>query len=148
MRTASFLDFILPVAIASSDHCSHFTNLVLLASCPWGAVIWYWSVWQVFINLSGYFPSCSFFASLTCKLHKRRQEQHWCFLTLTSLSIVAWCTWVVDHCPPLHCLHSPASVALCRSNKAFVLALSSRERCALSNTSVWFVNFWTPKKHI
>ena len=91
----------------SSDHCSHFTNLVLLASCPWGAVIWYWSVWQVFINLSGYFPSCSFFASLTCKLHKRRQEKHWCFLTLTSLSIAAWCTWVVDHYPPLHCLHSP-----------------------------------------
>ena len=37
-------------------------------------------------------------------------------------------------------------IALCRSNKAFILALSSGESCALSNTSVRFINFWTPRK--
>ena len=32
-------------------------------------------------------------------------------------------------------------IALCRTNKAFIFALSSGESCALSNTSVRFVNF-------
>ena len=39
-------------------------------------------------------------------------------------------------------------IALWGSNKAFILALSTGESCALSNTSVRFVNFWTPKKLI
>ena len=34
----------------------------------------------------------------------------------------------------------------CRFHKAFTLALSSGESCALSNMSVRYVNFWKPKK--
>ena len=36
-------------------------------------------------------------------------------------------------------------IALWGSNKAFILALSTGESCALSNTSVRFVNYWSPK---
>ena len=96
MRKASFLDFILPVAIVV------ITVAILL--------LWYY--WH---------PA---------------HEEHSGLMYLG-----------VGSLPPSS-LSSLSWIALCRSNKAFVLALSSGERCTLSNTSVQFVNFWTPKKNI
>lgn len=50
---------LLPVAKVAVTVAICFKSL-LLTSCPWGAVFWYWSVWKVFISLSGYFCGCSF----------------------------------------------------------------------------------------
>ena len=94
MRTASFLDFLLPVAIVAITAAICYFGIIgiLPMKGSYLVLVCLTSIYQPL----WLFPGCFFFASLTCEPHKRCQEQYWCFLALTSLSIVAWCTgcWI------------------------------------------------------
>ena len=119
-------------------------------SCPWGAIFWYRSVCPV--QPLWLFSRLFFFASLTCVPHKRHQEQPWCFFNFDlSQHSGLMCQGGGPLVPSsLSSLSSEDmnSTALCRFHKAFILALSSGESWALSNNSVRYVNFWTPKKKL
>ena len=150
MRTASFLDFFTP-SCHSSDHCS---NLLL------------WYYWhpvhegQLFgTGLSDkylstslvVFPAVLFLPLWHVSLQKAsRTALMFLNFHLFEQSGLMYLSGGSLAPSSLSSLYSKDVnwIALCRSNKAFILPLSSRESRALSNTSVRFVNFWTPKKLI
>ena len=96
----------------------------------------------IIINLSGYFPGCSFSASLTCEPPKgvKNSIDDFDHFEQSGLMYLSGGSLAPSSLSSLSS-KDVNWIELCRSNKAFILALSSRESRALSNTSVRFVNF-------
>ena len=145
MRTVSFLGFLLPVAIVA----------ITVAICYFGiiGILPMRGSYLVLVCLTSiYQPLWLFSQPLFLCLFDMQASQKASRTALMflnfDLSEHSGLMYLGGGSLPPSSLSSLSWIALCRSNKAFVLALSSGERCALSNTSVWFVNFWTPKKLI
>ena len=138
MHTASFLNFILPVAIVV---------ITVAISLIW----YYWHLaheGQLFgTGLSDKYLSTSlvisqllFLCLFDMQASQKAPRTALMFLNF-DLSEHSGLMHLGGGSLPPSLLSSLSWIALCRSNKAFVLVLSSRERRALSNRSVRFVNF-------
>ena len=150
MRTASFLGFLLPVAIVAITVAICY--FIVIGILPMGGS------YLVLVCLTSIYRPLWLFPWLffVCLFDMQASQK----VSRTALMFLNFDLF--EH-SGLMCLDggplAPSSssllssehinsISLCRCNKAFILALSSRESCALYNTSVPLVNFWTPKKLI
>ena len=143
MRTASFLDFLLPVAIvAITATISYFGIIgILPMKGSYLVLVCLTSIYQPLQLFSRLFFLCLFDMRASQKVSRTALM----FLSF-DLSEHGGLMYLGAGSLALSLLSSLSSkdinwIALSRSNKAFILALSSRESCALSNMSVPFVNF-------
>ena len=143
MRKASFLDFLLPVAIvAITVAICHFGIIsILLMRGSYLVLVCRKSIYQPLWLFSRLFFLCLFDVRASQKVSRTALM----FLNF-DLSEHSGLMYLGGGSLALSSLSSLSSkdinwIALCRTNKAFIFALSSGESCALSNTSVRFVNF-------
>lgn len=150
MRTASYLDFLLPVAIVAITVAICYFGIIgiLPMKGSYLVLVSMTSIYQPLWLFSRLFFLCLF----DMRASQKASRTALMFLSF-DLSEHSGLMYLVGGSLALSSLSSLSSkdinwIALCRSNKAFILALSSGEICALSYTSVQFVNFWTPKELI
>ena len=143
MRTASFLDFLLPVAmVAITVAICYFGSIgILLMRGSYLVLVCLTCIYQP----PWLFSRLFFFCLFDMRASPKASRTALMFLNF-DLSEHSGLMYLGGGSLAPSSLSSLSSkdinwIALCRFNKAFILTLSSLESCALSNRPVRFVNF-------